>query len=294
MTLPVDLQFSQASLQDYIDCQRRFQLRYLLRLAWPAVEAEPALENERHLQLGAEFHRLVQQHLLGLPVERLSIQAGSRDLGRWWGDYLEYAPSIPGLGAPSNRKAFPEVTLAASLNGYRLLAKYDAIVLAPDGPEKQAFILDWKTSRVRPKRAWLAARLQTRLYPYLLVRGGAHLNQATLFRPEQVEMIYWFANFPSQPERFAYSESEFLENQSYLAGLLEKISSLGEDEFLLTARLERCRFCTYRSLCDRGVHAGDLRALEDEGDFLLSTEEETGDIRPDLDLDFEHIAEIEF
>ncbi|MCP4541151.1 MAG: PD-(D/E)XK nuclease family protein, partial [Chloroflexi bacterium] len=66
MTLPADFQFSQASLQDYVDCPRRFQLRYVLRVAWPAPEAEPVLENERYLQQGAAFHRLVHQHALGL------------------------------------------------------------------------------------------------------------------------------------------------------------------------------------------------------------------------------------
>jgi hypothetical protein len=45
--LPLDFQFSQGSLQDYVDCRRRFQLRYLDQLAWPAVEAEPLLEHEQ-------------------------------------------------------------------------------------------------------------------------------------------------------------------------------------------------------------------------------------------------------
>ncbi|NCT22292.1 PD-(D/E)XK nuclease family protein, partial [bacterium] len=57
--------FSQSSLQDYADCPRRFQLRYIEQLAWPAVETEPALENERRQQEGLLFHRLAQQHLIG-------------------------------------------------------------------------------------------------------------------------------------------------------------------------------------------------------------------------------------
>ena len=46
MTLPPTFQFSQNSLQDYVDCPRRFQLRYLLRQPWPAVESEPLSEYE--------------------------------------------------------------------------------------------------------------------------------------------------------------------------------------------------------------------------------------------------------
>ena len=47
--LPPGFQFSQRSLQDYVDCRRRFELRYLQNLAWPAVEAEPHLEQEKRL-----------------------------------------------------------------------------------------------------------------------------------------------------------------------------------------------------------------------------------------------------
>ena len=61
--LPVGFMFSQGSLQDYTDCARRFRLRYLDRLAWPAAVAEPADEYELQAAEGAAFHRLVHQHI---------------------------------------------------------------------------------------------------------------------------------------------------------------------------------------------------------------------------------------
>ena len=88
--LPASFKFSQSSLQDYFDCPRRFQLRYIEHLAWPAVETEPVLENERRQQEGNFFHRMLQQHLLGLPVEKLTRLANSPDLSRWWENYLAY------------------------------------------------------------------------------------------------------------------------------------------------------------------------------------------------------------
>jgi hypothetical protein len=80
--LPDDFQFSQASLQDYVDCRRRFQLRYLLELAWPAIQAEPAEDQEMHGQQGELFHRLVQQHQLGIPAARLASMAQAADRQR--------------------------------------------------------------------------------------------------------------------------------------------------------------------------------------------------------------------
>ncbi len=304
MTLPTDFQFSQASLQDYVDCPRRFQLRYLLRLAWPAVEAEPALENERHLQQGAVFHRLVHQHVLGLPPDQLSSMVTDEDLRRWWHNYLAEPPA----DLPPSR--YPEVVLSAPVGGHRLVAKYDLVAVAPSASSGQApsamlragagqrvIIVDWKTSRQRPRRKWLAGRLQTRVYPCLLVRAGSHLNAGRPFEPEQVEMVYWFADFPGNPEHFPYDAAQYDADGAYLTSLIEEIKELalslskglGDEDFPLTTQERCCRYCAYRSLCRRGVGAG----VFDEADNEAGDELDWGDDF-DFALDFEQVAEIEY
>ncbi|MDY7080586.1 MAG: PD-(D/E)XK nuclease family protein [Chloroflexota bacterium] len=289
MILPTDLQFSQASLQDYVDCQRRFQLRYVQRVAWPAAEAEPAMEmeNERYLRQGAVFHRLIHQHLLGIAPDKLAATVTDVDLIGWWRNYLEGGPS----DLPPSR--YPEVVLSAPLGGHRLVAKYDLIAVdagrrASFGELGRAVIVDWKTSRKRPRREWLAQRLQSRVYPYLLVRAGVHLNhpnKGQSFEPEQVEMIYWFANFPGDPEHFVYSTAQYEEDEAYLLSLIEEIRGLGSKDLPLTTQEGRCHYCSYRSLCQRGVEAGPFDAIEEGvvpgADF-------------DISLDLEQIAEIEY
>ena len=284
MNLPEGFIFSQGSLQDFVDCRRRFQLRYLKRLAWPALETEPALEAERYLQQGALFHRMVQQHLLGVPAERLSPAISSEDLGRWWANYLEFHKDQTGSRSLRlSGLSYPEVSLSAALGGYRLEAKYDLVVVRPERSEAGALIYDWKTSRRRPERRWLAKRMQTRLYPYLLVRAGAPLNGGQALQPERIEMVYWFADQSVQPERFVYSAQAFQEDEAYLNDLIGTILRLGDDDFPLTSDLRRCAYCVYRSLCERGARAGDLDQAEvDLGEGLS------------LGLDFEQIAEIEF
>ena len=288
MTLPTDFQFSQGSLQDYVDCPRRFLLRYVQGLAWPAIDAEPPLENERYLQQGAAFHRLAHQHALGIPTERLAV-AGDGDIRRWWRNYLQSGPA----GLPAKR--YPEVVLSAPLGGYRLLARYDLIAIDPAmdaamGRGQRAVIVDWKTSRRRTPRDRLQARLQTRVYPFLLVQAGLHLNDSHPLPPEQVEMIYWFSDFPADPERFSYDRAQHGADEAYLAALIGEIAGRGSDEdFALTSDDRRCRYCRYRSLCRRGEVAG----LLDDDDGELA-----GDFDPaaDLDafLDVEQIAEIEY
>jgi CRISPR/Cas system-associated exonuclease Cas4 (RecB family) len=276
MTLPSDFQFSQASLQDYVDCPRRFQLRYVQRVAWPAEEVEPAMENERYLRQGTAFHRLVHQHLLGLPPERLSSLVTDDDLHRWWRNYLERGPA----DLPPSR--YPEVVLSAPVSDNRFVAKYDLIAVDAG---RRAVIVDWKTSRKRSSRKWLAQRLQTRVYPYLLVRAGFHLNAGQPFEPEQVEMVYWFANSPTNPERFPYGAVQYETDKVYLTSLIKEIKGLGDEDLPLTTQKRRCNYCPYRSLCQRGVKAGTFDEAEDEGEL---------DDDFDISLDLEQIAEIEY
>ena len=294
MMLSPDFQFSQGSLQDYGDCPRRFQLRYLLRLAWPALEAEPALENERHLQQGAAFHRMVHQHGLGIPAERLSGTVTDDDLLRWWHNYLAQPPA----DLPASR--YCEIVLSAPMKGhprggddprgYRLVAKYDLVAVDPG---RRAVIVDWKTSRRRPQRRWLVERLQTKVYAYLLVRAGSDLNGGEAVQPEGVEMVYWFANFPNAPERLPYNAAQYRADEVYLASLIQKIEDdvqqLGDEDFPLTAEARRCNYCPYRSLCQRGVGAGALAGFEDGQE---PRDEADSDF--DFDLDFEQIAEVAY
>lgn len=55
MPLPDSFQFSQSSLQDYVDCPRRFELRYILHQKWPALQTQPVIEFEHHMEQGSGF-----------------------------------------------------------------------------------------------------------------------------------------------------------------------------------------------------------------------------------------------
>jgi CRISPR/Cas system-associated exonuclease Cas4 (RecB family) len=279
MAIPADLQFSQASLQDFVDCPRRFHLRYVLKVAWPAVAAEPVEEYERHQQLGLTFHRMVQQHLLGLPEARLARMATDPDLERWWRNYCVYRPAemLP------DAMRYPEATLTAALTERRLLAKYDLVVIQPG---LRAVIFDWKTSPTRTKPLTLKARLQTRVYRYLLARAGVHLNAGQPFDPAQIEMIYWFAEHPEAPVRLPYDDMQNREDDHYLTALIDQITTLDDADFAPTDDERRCKYCPYRSYCDRGIKAGAL------GDDEAETVEDIVELR--VGFDFEQIAEIAF
>jgi CRISPR/Cas system-associated exonuclease Cas4 (RecB family) len=278
MTLPPTFQFSQNSLQDYADCPRRFQLRYLLRQPWPAVQSEPLDAYERLMERGRRFHQLAQRHSLGLPEAELAKTIDDPDLHRWWRNYLESPP--PRLPTAVRRA---EVTLSAPVGRHRLVARYDLLALEPG---RHAVIVDWKTNQKRPDSPALAARMQTRVYRYVLVEAGAVLNDGLPLSPDQVTMVYWFAEHPAQPEVLPYDAAQLTADAAHLAELVAQIAARAEsdkEEWPLTPDERHCRFCTYRSLCDRGVLAG--RIAEFDADQALDLS---------LDFEFEEIEEIEY
>jgi hypothetical protein len=279
MSLPDTFQFSQHSLQDYTDCPRRFQLRYLLGVTWPAIKAEPIAELERHAQLGQRFHRMAHQHTLGIPAGQVEGSLDDEDLRRWWHNFLAAPPrNLPA----SIRRA--EVSLSASLAGYRLMARYD--LLAAD-PGERLIIVDWKTGP-RPRNATrLLNRFQSVVYPYVLVEAGETFNGGQPVQPERVTMIYWFADAPDDPLTLAYDVARHAANHDRLVALVREIDKRSDENleiWPLTEDVDRaCKFCTYRSLCNRGSIAGDVNDLDED----LRLEQE-------LDIDLEQIAEIAF
>lgn len=277
MAIPINFQFSQSNLQDFVTCPRRFELRYLWQLSWPAVESEPIREAERLSRMGREFHRLVQQHHSGLDETVLteSLIEAEPELRAWWERYLVHRPA--GL---AEAQTLPELTLSTPLRGYRLTARFDLLARWPDG---RISIIDWKTTQHKPAREKLAGQIQTRVYPYVLVAAGAALNGGQPLDPGQVTMIYWYPAAPEQPEVFKYNQALFERDERFLSDLIEQVKQTAETgDFPLTEVTKPCDHCVYRSFCDRGRRAGPLAELEIEpavADFTLPEWDQIAEIQ---------------
>lgn len=296
------LSFSAQTLQAYVDCARRFELSSLEQLKWPAVESEPLLQSERHMVDGRRFHEMVHRDVLGMSVP-VPDSGRDVDIARWWGNYQTQRP------ADVAGERFAEKTLVGSIGEHTVVATCDLIVIG-DGQGASGFgstdddpmgsadgsssarpasrrasgrIFDWKTWRRRHSRAWLAERLQTRIYPYLLAQAGAAIAGGESLSPDEIEMVYWYSDFPDDPEVFAYSEAQCSEDEAFLGGLVDEILARDAGQFPLTTDEKTCTFCVYRSFCDRGDVAGPL----DDGD--LESDEDAPPPLGDLD-DYEAIA----
>ncbi|PWH18798.1 MAG: hypothetical protein DDG59_05245 [Anaerolineae bacterium] len=278
--LPPDFIFSQANLQDFLTCPRRFYLRYVRRLAWPSTSGGEAFEAEWRLTLAQDFHHLVHQKALGIPDPLLEplVQRRSAELYAWWNELGRFWQSEQ-HGALRG-KHYAEITLTAPLGKVRLMAKYDLLVAHPDG---RWSIFDWKTTQHKPSAMALRSQVQSRLYPYLLVRAAAGLTGKAI-KPEQVTMIYWFANHPTSPEQIDYSQAQYEADEDFLQRLTEEILGRQADDFELTQGPRACTYCPYRTYCERPLVAAETVEMDEEGELL----------RLSLPEDWEQIGEIEY
>ena len=272
-TLPNSFQFSQSNLQDYLDCPRRFELKYILQYKWPAPISEPVIEFEHHIQQGIYFHQMVQQLLSGIALEQLSAPPDDLDLMMWWQNFINHPPyEEPG------QLMLPEYRLSIPFLEFRLVAQLDLILMEPSG---HVIIFDWKTTRSHPKRQSVLKRVQTRLYPMILAKAG--LRHQTI-DPNDLSMKYWYAGFPEKPDEIIYSHGLYQADQDYIHSLVQTILDTQPGLFELTPDLKKCAYCNYRSLCERGEKAGDLNGLNDE----TNLEDQ------DIDFDFKSTPEIAF
>ena len=232
--------FSQSSLQTFAYCPRRFYLRYLRKLVWPAqMVSEQNQSKDR--DSGVRFHQLIHQYFLGFELETLrkiaDYDSDSR-MANWFENFLQ----SPFAHLPGSLN--PESSFKTEIAGYQLVAKVDLLQIH----ENQIKIYDWKTSQKLPKASSLIKQAQSKVYPLVISRAIAPKSQ-------NLSLIYWEANFPDQTIELDSNPSDWQKFENELSKQIDEIVSLKEEEFVMTDDLQKCGWCEYRSFCHRAVSA---------------------------------------
>ncbi|KUK47121.1 MAG: hypothetical protein XD73_0067 [Anaerolinea thermophila] len=272
-----DFRFSAQSLQDYVECQRRFELRYIQKLDWPAEESSPYLEFEQFRQKGNLFHQCVNQYFHHLAPQVIEKQIEDQEVLCWWQNFLAF------IATQSFTFSTAETLFQTHIGGYPVVAKYDLLVLQKDG---NYTIFDWKTTarEQKPKRSAFIQKMQTIIYPYVLSQCRFGHPDRNDIEPVSITLIYWFPQFPEQPETFPYSTAQQVQDEKMLADLIHEIVIKPTGDFALVEDEKRCRFCVYRSYCGRGEKAGSMYSADANLDMEFS----------DMDLDIENVEEIRY
>ena len=269
------LQLSQSALASFSRCARRFYLRFVMRLEWPAPLTGSEQEWERSLRRGEELHLFIEQAALGMDIAAMVREAGDTQLFRWYDSVIDYPPPQP-VG-----EVHTELELMVPLGDHRLVARFDRLIVSPQVDGSIIHIVDWKTGTPqdasRLGRSW-----QTAIYQFVAVEVSDQLTtDGSPVAPANIGFTYWQAEAPQAPVVLAYDEDAHEAGRLRIGGAVEQIEqriSGGEESFERTTDLDACRHCPYRSYCERGREPPpgvDLdEDFEDDVDSVISTADE--------------------
>ncbi len=243
------LQLSQSALASFARCPRRFYLRFVRRLEWPAPITGSEQAWERSLRRGEELHLFIQQAALGMDVEALVRETGDSDLERWWESAISHPPPQP------SGEVYTEIEWMVPVGGHPLVARFDRLIVAQTEAGIHLHIVDWKTGTpqqaTRLERSW-----QTTVYRFVAVEASSQLTtDGRAVAPEDVGFTYWQAEAPQASLLLEYDQASHEAAEERIARAVADIEARllrDEDGFERTTDLDACRHCPYRSYCERG------------------------------------------
>ncbi|MBE9061792.1 PD-(D/E)XK nuclease family protein [cf. Phormidesmis sp. LEGE 11477] len=190
------LPLSQSHLTLFESCPRKYQHVFFDALAAPST-----YEQQAQTQWGSQFHLLMQQKALNLPIQAVS-QADTQ-MAASLEALVKAAPEVfDPLSAAQSPSEFSQSEHRRTLafNNYLLTVVYDLVVFSGQSEDQlKGHIFDWKTHQKPLPKARLEADWQTRLYQFVLC-------ETSDLSPDQISMTYWFVR-PSQSEPVATSIS---------------------------------------------------------------------------------------
>ena len=198
------IQLSQSHLKLLSLCPRKYQHTYLDQLLVPTASSQ----TREQAELGQQFHRIMQQHWMGLNVA--PILETSPHLKSRFKAFQAHPPDyIDGHCVTEHQRRF-------KLSHYLLVGIFDLLVTNAT----QGQIIDWK-SYIKPNSPHpLQNSWQSKLYPYLLA------NTSTL-HPDQISITYWFAETQSPQDShsitFPYSQSLHRQIHQTINTLLQQL-----------------------------------------------------------------------
>jgi hypothetical protein len=234
------IRLSQKHLQILETCPRQFEYIYFDRLTLPVAPAQQIKS-----RLGKDFHLLMQQQELGLPIE--SILAQSSQMAGWMKAIMETAPELFETDAQTWRESEHLRTLA--IDNYLFTGIYDLLILQPD----RADIIDWKTYPLPRYKKDLAREWQTKLYLYLLAETSEYL-------PKQIAFTYWFIQSNPRPKsvqicytlkQHRQTHDELLALSSKLTNWLNSYQADGEPFPQVEQSTGLCQHCHFATRCRR-------------------------------------------
>lgn len=202
------IHLTQESLTLLENSPQKFQQLYLEKKEMP----EPAIDNQRQ-DIGNDFHTIMKQLLMGLPVS--SLLSNYPYLHHWVEGLKKAAPYI---FTPASSEELKECEYPCTLmvEGHLLSVVYDMLIASAE----RAQIVEWTTSKMPSKPQFIRDNWQTRLYLYVLASLGD-------YKPEEISMTYWFVQSEDLPQSLTlnYDTVQYKQTKLHLVQLIKQLNN---------------------------------------------------------------------
>jgi PD-(D/E)XK nuclease superfamily len=235
------MRLSQAHLNVLTQCPRQFQYIYLDRL----VPLPPAPQADRLTQ-GSQFHQILQQEALGLPIN--ALLANHPPIKAWFEAFQQQRSGLMTLPIGQLLWQQSEQAQTQVMGEHVLTAVYDWVMVG----DQSARIFDWKTyAKPRDTRS-IQDNWQTKLYLYIL-------SETSNLDPAQIDMIYcFFGPTTISTHQIAHSDTQHQVIHQELKLLLDRLtldllaySQTGSDFPQVEQAKGFCGDCAFARRCDR-------------------------------------------
>jgi CRISPR/Cas system-associated exonuclease Cas4 (RecB family) len=208
----VDFNYSQNSINTYKSCPVKFKYKYIDKINWMKDDIESRGYYDS-LKTGLDFHLLCERHFNSMPVGVDMISDDDRNKFTKWIERVKR--DIP---IEQNKKYLTEYEIALNLNGNKIQAKYDLIVVGEDSIE----IWDWKTESRKINYKNVESRVQTIVYMFLAKEVIPKLYGIKVDF-ENVKMTYYQPGFEDTKISILYDKEKHKTFKNYIVKYVDMI-----------------------------------------------------------------------
>ena len=229
---------SQSQINQFNECKRKYYLSHISDCPYPQLNTETDFTRK-----GQDFHRLVQQYIIGMDPDTLVSAAGDDDVKRWISSFC--SSNI----TDNFDDIHPEITLSTIFDNIVFTGKMDAIAIK----NNKITIFDWKTTKFPGKKSHYSSLPQTRLYLFLAKSAAGRLFGLDELSAADISMVYWFPEDPDKKTVIEYTEDQYQKSISWLKLVAAEMSKKDIDFYPQLSDAEKCVSCGYKSFCGRSA-----------------------------------------
>ena len=208
----VNFNYSQNSINTYKSCPVKFKYKYIDKINWMKDDIESRGYYDS-LKTGLDFHLLCERHFNSMPVGVDMISDDDRNKFTKWIERVKR--DIP---IEQNKKYLTEYEIALNLNGNKIQAMYDLLVVGEDSIE----IWDWKTESRKINYKNVESRVQTIVYMFLAKEVIPKLFGIKVDF-ENVKMTYYQPGFEDTKISILYDKEKHKTFKNYIVKYVDMI-----------------------------------------------------------------------